>query len=118
MATYPVLEHRASRQSRWFREHRTRLALLIALAETVLVVANVLQWRWALLIAALVFAFHFFIGRRARHELVRQLSWTAAVSQTLPVVIPFVAVAVSTLFVLAVVGAAIVLLVLLLLGRR
>ncbi len=118
MATYPVLEHRASRQSRWLREHRTRLALLIALAETVLVVANVLQWRWAMLIAALVFAFHFFIGRRARHDLVRQLSWTAAVSQTLPVVIPFIAVAVSTLFVLAVVGAAIVVLLLLLLGRR
>ena len=81
-------------------------------------VANVLQWRWALLIAALVFAFHFFVGRRSRHDFLRQLSWTAAVSQTLPVVVPFVAVAVSTLFVLAVVGAAIVVLVLLLLGRR
>ena len=118
MATYPVLEHRETRTGRWFRGNRLRIAFLVALAETILVVANVLQWRWALLLAAAVFAFHFFVGRRVRYEAVRQLSWAAAVSQTLPVLVPFVALVVSTLIVLGVVAAAVVVLAFVIFGRR
>ena len=117
MATYPVLEHREGRSSRWLRDHRVRIALLVALAETVLVIANVIQWRWALLIAAVVFAFHFFVGRKARHAMLRQVSWTAAISQTLPVLVPFVAIVVGTILVIAVVAAAFVVLALVILRR-
>ena len=95
-----------------------RVALLVALVETSLVLANVLQWRWAVLIAAVVFAFHFFVGRRTRYASVRELSWAAAVSQTLPVVLPFALVVVGTLVVLAVVAAAVLVLALVLFGRR
>ena len=117
MATYPVLEHRVGRAGRWLRANRMRLAFLLAIVETALVVASVLQWRWVLLIAAGVFAFHFFVGRRAPYEL-RQISWAAAVSQTLPVIVPFVAVAVTTLVVLAILAVAFVVLAMFLLGRR
>jgi hypothetical protein len=118
VATYPVIEHRAGRAGRWLRANRMRLAFGLAIVETALVVASVLQWRWAVLIAAIVFAFHLFVGRRARWETIRQLSWAAAVSQTLPVLVPFAFVVVGTLVVLAIVGAAFVVLVLFLLGRR
>ena len=118
MAAYPVLEHREGRTSRWLRDHRTRIAFAVALVETVLVVANVVQWRWALVVAAAVFAFHFFVGRRARFAALRQLSWAAAVSQTLPVLVPVVAVLLGTLVVLGIVAAAAVILALVLFGRR
>ena len=118
MATYPVIEHRQRGPARWIRENRLRLAFGIAIAETILILVSVLQWRWALLIAGLVFAFHFFVGRRARFESLRQLSWTAAISQTLPVIVPVLLVVVGTLFVLGIVAAAAVVLALVIFGRR
>jgi FtsH-binding integral membrane protein len=118
VAAYPVLEHRAGRTGRWLRANRIKAALLLALVETVLVVVDVLQWRWVLLIAALVFAFHFFVGRRARYDWFRQLSWTVVVSQTLPVLVPVVAVVLGTLLVLALLAAAIVVVALVFFGRR
>jgi hypothetical protein len=118
VTTYPVLEHRQRRSSRWLRENRLRIALLVALVETGLVVANVLAWRWAVIAAGIVFAFHFFVGRRASYDTVRQLSWAGAVSQTLPVLLPFVAVAVSALVVLGVLAAAVVVIAFLVFGRR
>jgi hypothetical protein len=49
---------------------------------------------------------------------VRQLSWTAAISQTLPVLVPVLFVVVGTLFVLGILAAAIVVLALVVFGRR
>ena len=91
MSSYGVLEHREGRSSRWLRGNRLRVAFLVALVETILVITGVIGWYWALALAALIFAFHFFLGRKLRYEWARQLSWTAAVSQTLPVLIPFAA---------------------------
>ncbi len=118
MATYPVLEHRQRRSNRWLRENRLRVAFGIAIAETILILVNALQWRWALLLAGVVFAFHYFVGRKVRYESVRQLSWTAAISQTLPVLVPVLFVVVGTLFVLGILAAAIVVLALVVFGRR
>jgi hypothetical protein len=118
VSSYGVLEHREGRSSRWLRGNRLRVAFLIALVETVLVIAGVMGWYWALALAAVIFAFHFFVGRKLRWEWARQLSWTAAVSQTLPVLIPFAALVVSTLLVIAIVAAAIVVLAYVIFGRR
>ncbi len=118
MVTYPVLEHRERRASRWIREHRLRVAFFVALVETLLIVTSVLQWNWAVLIAGAVFALHFLVGRRAPYEAVRQISWAAAVSQTLPVLLPFVVLVLGTLAVLAVAAAAVVVLALVVFGRR
>ena len=118
MAELPVLEHRERRADRWLRGNRLRIAFLIALVETILVLTDLIGWYVALGVAAAVLALHFFLGRRARREWVRQLSWTAAVSQTLPVLIPFAALVVGTFLVLAIVVGFVVLLAFLVFGRR
>ena len=115
---YPVIEHGETRPSRWIRDNRLKVAFIVALVETALVIVDVIAWRWALLAAAVVFAFHYFVGRKARHESVRQLSWAAAVSQTLPVLVPFVVLLVGALLVLAVIVAAVVVLAFVVFGRR
>jgi hypothetical protein len=115
---YPVIEHRERRADRWLRGNRLRLAFLVALVETILVLTDVLGWYWALAGAAVVFAFHFLVGRRSRWEWLRQLSWTAAVSQTLPVLIPFAALVVLPILVLSVVVGAVLVLAFFVFGRR
>ena len=119
MTTYPVIEQpTGSRLSRWLRARRLRIALLIGAVETVWIIFTDATWRWALVIAAAVFLFHFFIGRKIRFESVRQLSWTAAASQFMPVLVPLVAVIVGTLIAVAIIVLALVVLGLLLLDRR
>lgn len=115
---YPVLEHRERRADRWLRGNRLRIAFLIALVETVLVLTDVVGWFVALGVAAVVVALHLLLGRRARREWIRQLSWTLAVSQTLPVLIPIVALIVGTFLVLAIVAGAVLVLAFLVFGRR
>ena len=118
MASYPVLEHRATRTSRWLRTNRVRIALVLAVAETALIVANVLQWRWALAIAAAVFAFYLVVGRRAKRPALRQLSWTAALSQVIPLLFPILVAVAATLAVITFVVAALVVVALLFLDWR
>ena len=117
-ADFPVLEHRERRADRWLRGNRLRIAFLIALVETILVLTNVLGWYWAVGAAAVVLALHLLLGRRSKREWVRQLSWTAAVSQMLPVLIPIAAVVVGTFLVLAVGVGVVLLLAFLVFGRR
>ena len=123
MTSYPVIEHgTAGRTSRWLRANRVRLAVAIAALETVLVVANVLQWRWALLIAAAVFAFYFFAGRKAKSPTVRELARTGALSQLMPVLAPIALAALAavaiTIAMLALIVLAVVMLALLFVDRR
>jgi hypothetical protein len=118
VTTYPVLEHGQSRLGRWFRARRLRLGLLIGAAETLLVLFTSATWRWALIFAALVFAFYWFVGRKTRHDSVHQISWTLAASQTFPVLLPVVAVFVGTLVIVGLVLLALVMLGLLYLDRR
>lgn len=118
MATYPVLEHGRSRTGRWLRARRLRLALLVGALETVVIVFTDDTWRWALVLAALVFAFYYFVGRKARWDVVREVSWTAAASQILPVLVPVVVVLVGMLVIAAVIALAVIMIGLLYLDRR
>lgn len=118
MTTYPVLEHGQSRLGRWFRARRLRLALLIGAVETLVIVFTDATWRWALLLAAIIFAFYWFVGRKTRRDAVHQLSWTAAASQIMPVLVPVVAVLVGTLVIVALVLLTVIMLGLLYLDRR
>ena len=118
MTTYPVIEHGTTRAGRWLRARRLRIAFAIAVVETLLVVTNVLGWFAVLAIAALVFAFYLFVGRKTRFDTLRQLSWTAAVSQLLPLTVPFVVLALGTLVVVAVIALFVVVGALLFFGRR
>ena len=118
MTTYPVIEHRTTRAGRWLRARRLRIAFAIAVVETLLVVTNVLGWFAVLAIAAFVFALYLFVGRKTRFDTLRQLSWTAAVSQLLPLTVPFVVLALGTLVLVAVLALLVVVGALLFLGRR
>jgi hypothetical protein len=120
VTTYPVVEHRSTRAGRWLRARRLRIAFLIAVVETLLILPPIdaLGWFPVVAIAAVVFAFYFFVGRKSRFDTVRELSWTAAVSQLLPVFVPVNVVIVGTLVIIALVAVLIIIGVLLFLDRR
>jgi hypothetical protein len=94
--------------------------LLIAVVETLLILPplDVLGWFPVLAIAVAVFAFWFFVGRKSRFDTVREVSWTAAMSQLLPVFVPVIVVIVGTLVLVAVIALLVVVGALLLFNRR
>jgi hypothetical protein len=101
----------------WLRRYRLRIALAIAVVETVLLLAgSVHVWELVLLGIAAV-AFHLTVGRNLRAPLLRQLSWIVAFSQGLVALLPA---AVGTAVVAFVVVGTVVLLIALmvLLGER
>jgi len=65
-----------------------RVALGVAVVETILVLTNVLGWFWVLGIAAVVFASWYVVRRRTRNEFLRRVTSTAALSQVLPLLLP------------------------------
>jgi hypothetical protein len=103
-----VLEHRTSRQGRWLRERRIRLALWIALIEGLLIVVDVIPWGLAIVVAVAVVIAYFGLRDRITSDTVRQGLWVAAASQALVATVPVVlAVAtVAALVVLALIGIA------------
>lgn len=89
MTAYPpVLEHHEGRLTRWLRENRFRLAVLVAAVETVLVLTDVIGWFWVLAIAVLVFAGYYVVRRSTHNPLLRQATSTAALSQVIPLLLP------------------------------
>lgn len=113
-----VLEHGSSRSARWLRGNRLRIALWIAIIEGVLVVFDVIDVFPALVVAALVIGLYFWLGPRIRAGLARDGLWIGAVSQAMVALVPFLVLVVGTLALIAVGALAVVVLVLLLTGRR
>jgi hypothetical protein len=120
VATYPVIEHRTTRAGRWLRARRLRIAFAIAVVETILILPPIdaLGWFPVVAIALIVFALYLFVGRKSRYDTLREVSWTAAASQVLPVFVPVVVVVLGTLVIIAVVALLVVLGALLFLDRR
>ena len=98
-----MIEQGSTRLGRWLRERRLRLAAWIALLEAILVVAHVIPKLSALLAAAVLFLFYVFIGRTMRSDAVRHVSWIAATSQVLVVLVPALLIVVGILAVVALV---------------
>jgi len=113
-----MIEQGTTRLGRWLRERRLRLAAWIALLEAILVVAHVIPKLSALLAAAVLFLFYVFIGRTMRSDAVRHVSWIAATSQVLVVLVPALLIVVSTLALIVVGILAVVALVVLFTDRR
>ncbi|MBA2615017.1 MAG: hypothetical protein H0U90_04440 [Actinobacteria bacterium] len=88
MTAYPVVEHGSSRPSRWLHERRFRAALFIGLLESLFVVFGDFGWFWVVGLAALAVAFYFFVARRSRSALLKEVAWTAAASQLIAVIVP------------------------------
>jgi len=113
-----VLEHRSTPGGRWLRARRLRIALGIAVVEGLLVVLEAIDWWLALVIAAVLIAFYLVAGRDLRWYTLRQVSWIAAASQALVVLVPVLVVVISWLAIVALAVLAVVALVLLLADRR
>ncbi|HEY8727495.1 MAG TPA: hypothetical protein VIL91_12465 [Gaiellaceae bacterium] len=88
----PMLEGGSTRMGRWLRERRLRLALWVAVVEGLLVALTHDLTRWTVLvIAVIVLAFYIVAGRTMRWDVARQLSWIAAASQSLAILVIIVA---------------------------
>lgn len=113
-----VIEHGESSRARELRRNRTRIALVVAVVEGVLVLADVLPW-WAV-VAAAVAALVAYAGWGREHPRaeIRQVTWILAVSQLVAVLVPAVATLVKWLAVVAIVLIAVAALVVLARDRR
>ena len=113
-----LVEHGSTPLSRWLRAKRLRIAAWIALGEGVLVLIHAVPRIPALILAAAILLFYFAFGRHLRVDSLRQVSWIAATSQALMVLVPVLAALIGGLAIIALVALAVVALVVLLQDRR
>ena len=113
-----LVEHRSTPLSRWLRAKRLRIAAWIAVGEGVLVLIHAVPRILALVLAAAVILFYFAFGRQVRWDAVRQVTWIAATSQALMVLVPVLITIIGWLAILAVVALAVFALLVLLADRR
>lgn len=118
MATSPVIEAGESGRGFWLRERRLRLALLIGLVESLLVVLGGLGWFWVLALAAAAVALYIFVARGVRYHALREIAWILAASQLIAVIVPVLWEVAKFFAIVILVLMAAVLLVMLLMDRR
>jgi hypothetical protein len=83
-----MIEAGSTRIGRWLRERRLRLALWVAVVEGLIVALTPDLTRWTVLvIAAIVLAFYIVAGRNMSWDVGHQLSWIAAASQALAILV-------------------------------
>ena len=85
VGTRAALPHGTSRTGRWLRQHRFRIALWIAVVETVLVAFTEDFSKWTVIGLAIVFVALYLLWGNERRDTLRQASWIAAASQALAV---------------------------------
>ena len=88
----PMIEAHSTRVGRWLRERRLRLALWVAVVEGVIVALTPDITKWTVLVLAIiVLAFYVLAGRTMSWDVGRQLSWIAAASQALAILVVILA---------------------------
>jgi hypothetical protein len=112
-----MIEHGTTRLSRWIRERRLRIALWIAVVESVLLLVHALPRLQTLFVAATIFVVSLFV-REVRNETLREALWVAVVSQGIVALIPLLFIFVSALAFIAVGVLALFALAVLFSGRR
>lgn len=118
MESSPAIEHRSTAPGRWLRERRLKLALGIAVVEGILVIVDVIP-NWVAIVVGLgIVGYWLFVGRALDSDLLRQASWTAALSQVFMALVPVLAFVLTALAVVALVVIALIALVALLADRR
>jgi hypothetical protein len=93
-----MIEAGSTRTGRWLRDRRLRLTLWTAVIEGILVAVSHDLTRWTVLvIAVIVLAFYVLAGRQMKWDVGRQLSWIAAASQALAILVVLLAFVVGLL---------------------
>jgi hypothetical protein len=83
-----MIEAGSTRGGRWLRERRIRIALWAAVIEGLIAAFSHDIGRWTILaLAVVVLAFYMVAGRQLRWDVARQLSWIAAASQALAILV-------------------------------
>jgi hypothetical protein len=118
VGTGQIVEHRSTPLGRWLRARRLKVAAWIALAEGLLVLIHVVPRLLAMVVAVAIVLFYFAFGRQFRADALRQVSWTAAASQALMILVPVLAAIIGGLAVIALVALAVVALFVLLQDRH
>ncbi len=85
-----IIEHGETRQLRLLRRRRLQIAVVVAAIEGILVLAGSIPWWAVVLAAAAALGLHVWL-RHAHGQTVRQLTWIAAVSQLVVVLVPVAA---------------------------
>jgi len=100
----PMIEAGSTRIGRWLRGRRLRLALWVAVIEGLLVALTPDLTKWTVLIIGVVLlAFYMVAGRQMRWDVARQLSWIAAASQALAILVVILAFVLKLVAIVAVV---------------
>jgi hypothetical protein len=108
----PMIEAGSTRIGRWLRERRLRLALWVAVAEGLLVALTPDLTKWTVLVLGVILlAFYMVAGRNIRWDVARQLSWIAAASQALAILVVILAFVLGLLAIVAIIVFAIIALV-------
>jgi hypothetical protein len=108
----PAIEAGSTRGGRWLRERRIRIALWVAVIEGLIAAFSHDIGRWTILVmAVIVLAFYIVAGRQLRWDVARQLSWIAAASQALAILVIIFAFVLKLIAIVIIVGFALVALV-------
>ncbi len=108
----PMIEAGSTRIGRWLRERRLRLALWVAVVEGLLVALTPDLTKWTvIIIGTILLAFYIVAGRNMRWDVGRQLTWIAAASQALAILVVILAFVLKLVAIVAIVVFAIIALV-------
>ena len=107
-----MIEAGTTRGGRWLRQRRVRIALWVAVIEGLIAAFSHDIGRWTILaMAVIVLAFYIVAGRQMKWDVARELSWIAAASQVLAILVVIFAFILKLIAIVVIVGLALVALV-------
>jgi len=107
--TQPAIEAGTTRTGRWLRQRRIKIALWTAVVEGLIAAFSQDLGRWTILaLAIIVLAFYIVAGRRFSWDVARELSWIAAASQVLAILVIIFAFLLKLVAIVIIVGFALV----------
>ncbi|MFL5944618.1 MAG: hypothetical protein ACJ74D_08375 [Gaiellaceae bacterium] len=105
--THPIVESGSTRGGRWLRDRRIRITLWVAVIEGLIAAFSHDIGRWTILVmATIVLAFYVLAGRHLKWDVARHLSWIAAASQVLAILVVIFAFILKLFAIVAIVGLA------------
>ena len=114
-----MIEAGSTRIGRWLRERRIKIALWAAVVEGLIAAFSHDIGRWTILaLAVIVLAFYMVAGRQMKWDVARQLSWIAAASQVLAILVIIFAFILKLIAIVAIVAFALIALIYLLADHR